>query len=117
MHIKDSEDKLLIDQDFYISKIDQIPNDLELDKFAETRMMLAQQANTRPNLASEISRLHKSHELCFDQDVTKYSKRLHKAIKYAHGNKASILTLRLDFDSLRIIAYSDTAFVNNSGLS
>ena len=40
MHIIESENLYHIDQDFYVSKIEQIPSDAEFSQFASMRMKL-----------------------------------------------------------------------------
>ena len=80
-------------------------------------MKLAWLANTRPDLAFEISQIAQVTRAMFDQDMTKHCKRLKKAIKYAHYNKASTRIPKGDFGSLRIVAYIDAAFANNADLS
>ena len=117
MHITYNQGMFNIDQDFYMSKIEQIPSDAEFSKFASMRMKLACLANTRQDLAFKISQIAKVTRAMFDQEVTKHCKRLNKTIKYANDNMASIRIPKLDFDSLRIVAYSDAAFANNADLS
>ena len=46
-----------------------------------------------------------------------HCKHINKAIKYEHGNKASVCIPRLHYSSLRITAYSDADFANNGDLS
>ena len=53
----------------------------------------------------------------YENDISKHCKRLNKAIKYVHDTKASIRIPKLDCKSIRIKAYSDAAFVNNTDVS
>ena len=46
MHITESDNMYQIDQDFYMSKIEQIPSDAEFSKFSFMRMKLAWLKNT-----------------------------------------------------------------------
>ena len=78
MHITDNEGMLHIDQDFYISKIEQTPNGVELGKFASMRMRLAWIKSTRPDLVFEISQIAQVTRDIFHQYVTKHCKRLDK---------------------------------------
>ena len=48
-------DKLLIDQGFYMGKIEQIKNDAELTKLDSIRIHLGMLANTRENFAVDFS--------------------------------------------------------------
>ena len=88
MHSTDNEYMSQIDQDFYISKIEQSPNDVEFGKLASMSMRLAGLTNTRSNLAFEVSQVAQIAQAMFDQDVSKHRIRLNKAIKYAHDSKS-----------------------------
>ena len=100
-----------------MSEIKLITNDTEFIKFVSMRMMHAWKANTRPDLVFQISQISKVTCTMYKQDVSKNYERLKNAIKYAYSKKSSMRILKFDYKSLRIIAYSDTAFAKNAGLS
>ena len=52
MLIIESDKMYYIDQDLYMSKIEQILSDADLTKFASIRMKLLWLADTKPNLVS-----------------------------------------------------------------
>ena len=79
-----------IHQDFYVSKIGKIPSDAEFSKFVSMRMKLAWLANTRPDIVFEILQIAQVTRAMYEKEMTKYCKRLNKAIKYVHDQKASI---------------------------
>ena len=54
MHITNHEDAFHINQDFYMNRIEQIPMDADLSKFASMQMRLAWLANSIPDLVLEI---------------------------------------------------------------
>ena len=117
MHITEYDNMYHIDQDFYISKIEQISSNAELSKIASMRMRLPCLANTRPNIVLEISKIAQVTRITYEKYISKHCKRLNRAIKYVHDRQVTIRILKLDSNSLRITAYSDAAFVNNADLS
>ena len=117
MHITESDNIYHTDQDFYLSKIEQIPSNAEFSKFAFMRMKLSWLANTRRDIIFEISKIVIVARAMYEKDTTKHCKRFNKAIKYINDHKASICIPKLDCNSLRITAYSETAFANNVELS
>ena len=54
MHITESENMFHIDQDFYMSRIEQIPLNAKFSRFASMKMKLACLANTRTDIVLEI---------------------------------------------------------------
>ena len=58
-----------IDQDFYMSKIEQIPSNTEFSKFAYMRMKLAWLANTRPDIVLEISQTAHVTRTMYEKDI------------------------------------------------
>ena len=80
-------------------------------------MRLARLANTRPDIVLEISRISQGTSSRYEKDITNHSRRLDKAIKYVHDYKESIHIHKYDCNSLKITAYSDAAYANNSVLS
>ena len=117
MHITESDNMCHIDQDFYMSKIEQIPSNAEFSKFASMRMKLAWLANTRPDIVLEISQIEQVTRAMYENDISTHCKRLNKAIKYVHDHNASIPIPKLNYDSLRITAYTDASFAYNIDLS
>ena len=90
VYITEKQDMLIIDQDFYLNKIEQIPSEAEFSKFAPMGMKIAWLANTRPDLAFEISQKAQVTRNIFEQDSSKHHKRLNKAIRYEYDNRTSI---------------------------
>ena len=90
MHITESGNMDHIDQGFYMRKIGQIPSNAEYSKFASFIMKLAWLTNTRPDIIFEISQIIQVTRTMNEKDITKYCKRLHKAIKYIYDQNASI---------------------------
>ena len=117
MHITESENTYYINQDLYLSPIEQIPSDAEYSEFVSMRMKLAWLESTRPEIVFEILQTAQVARSMYRKDTTKHCKRLNKAIKYVHDHKTSIHIPKLVFNSLRITAYSDGAFANNANLS
>ena len=81
------------------------------------RMKSAWLAKTRPDIVFEISQISQVAQAMYEKDISKHWKRLNKAVKYVHDHKASIRIPKLDWNSLRITAYSDVAFANSADLS
>ena len=80
-------------------------------------MKLAWLANTGPDIVLEISQVAQVTRAMYEKDISIYFKRLNKAINYVHDHKESIRILKLDYNTLRITAYSDAAFANYVDLS
>ena len=57
IHITESDNKYTIDQDFYLSKIEQNPSNAEFNKFASLGMEITWITNTRPDTVFEISQI------------------------------------------------------------
>ena len=81
------------------------------------RMKLAWLANTRPDLIFQLSQIVQVTRSLSEKYVSKHLKQLYKATNYAHDNKASIIILKVDYDSPHIVLLSDAAFENNADLS
>ena len=117
MHTIESENMYHIDQDFFMSKIGQIPSDAEFSKFGlyenETRML----CNSRHDIVFEISQITQVARPMYGMDIEKLWKRLNIAIKYVHDHKESIFIPKLEWNSLRITGFSDAAFAHNVELS
>ena len=91
MHITESHNVYNIEQDFYMSKIEQIPPNAEFSKFASLRMKLAWVANTRPDAIFQIKQIAQANRVIYEKDITKHFKPSKKAIKNAHDHKEFIL--------------------------
>ena len=100
-----------------MSKIEQILPNAEFRTTALMRMRLAWLANTRPNILLEISQIAQLTRSMYEKDMSTHCKRLKKLIKYLHDQKAPTRIPKLDYDSLRMTAYSDASISNNAGLS
>ena len=57
MHFTEFQELLHINQDFYVSKIEQIPIEADLSKSTSMRMKLAWIASPRPDLVFELSQI------------------------------------------------------------
>ena len=68
----------LIDQDFYMSKIEQILSDAEFSKFASMRIKLAWLPNTKPDIVFEISQIAQISQGIYEKHTSKHFKRLKK---------------------------------------
>ena len=117
MHITEYDNMYSIDQDFYMSKIEQIPSKAELCKFVSTRMKLVSLANTRPNIVLENSQIAQVTRAMYEKDMITHCKLLNKEIEYVYDYKASIRIPKLDYSSLRLTVHSDAVFSNNVDLS
>ena len=70
MDIIESENMYHIDQDFYVSKIDQIPSDSEFSKFSSMRMKLPWLEIIRPDIVFEISQTTQVTRVIYAKDIT-----------------------------------------------
>ena len=75
MHIIESGSMYNIDQDFYMSKIEQIPTDDEFSKFDLMRMILEWLADTRSGVVLEISQIAQVTRAMYDKHIRKLCKR------------------------------------------
>ena len=80
-------------------------------------MSLAWLENTRPDVVFKILQIAKVARAMYERDITAHWKRLNKATKYVSDRKSFIHIPTLDFSSLRITSYSESAFSNNVDLS
>ena len=86
MHITESDNMYHINQDFYESKIEQVPSDAEFSKFVSMEMRLEWLANTRPDIVFKISQIAQVTRAMYEKDISKHCKRLNKATKYVHDH-------------------------------
>ena len=117
MHITEYDNIDHRDQDLCMSMIEQITSNAEFSRFASMRMKPAWQANTRPGILSAISQISQIPRVMYEKNISKHFKLLSKLIKYVQKHKTFIRTPKLDCNSLRITAYSDTTFANTADLS
>ena len=89
MHITESESIYSIDQDIYLSNVEQIPSNGDFSKFASMRMKLAWLSNTKPDKVFEISQTAPVTWAMYENEIAMYCKHLNNAIKYVHDQKAS----------------------------
>ena len=76
MYITESDKMYHIDQEFFMSKIEQIPSDAEFIKPASMRINLALYAKNRPDIVFQISQIAQVTQAMYERDVTKHCKRL-----------------------------------------
>ena len=81
------------------------------------RMKLAWIANVMEDLVFEFSQIARDTRNKYEQGVSKHFKHLNQAMNIAHYNKVSIRIPKIDYVSLRTVAYSDSALAKNSDLS
>ena len=103
----------VMDQNFYLKKLECIKPTCNFNEFRSMRMNLAWLANTRPDLLFEISQLVQVNTERFSVDAAAQVKRLNAAIRYAHNNVAHLPLPKLNLRSIGIVGYSDAAFANN----
>ena len=108
---------MVIDQLFYMKKLEEIDLSSSYSDFRSMRMKLAWLSNTRPDLQFEISQLAQVTSSQFDADAHAHVNRLNEAIRYAYVNVAHLKFPKLDRSSLRIFGYNDAAFANNPDLT
>ena len=106
-----------VDQDFYMSKIEQILSNTESSKYAPMRMKLSWLANTWPDTVFEISQTAQATRSMYKKNIGKHLQHINKETEYVHDHKVSIRIPKLDYSSLRITAYSDAALANNADFS
>ena len=100
-----------------MNKIEQISSNAEFSKPVSMKMKLAWLANNRHDIVLEIAQVVQVARAMYQKDMSTHCKRLNKGIKYVNGHKASIRIPKLDYNWLRITAYSNAAFSNNADLS
>ena len=101
----------------YMSKIEQILSNAEVNMFSFMRTKLVWFKNTRRNIVLEISQIAQLTQAIYENDISIHHKRLDKAIKYVHDHKVSIRILNVDYSLLKSTAYSDADISNHSTLS
>ena len=72
----ESENMFHVDQDFYMNKIEQIPSDAELSKFASMRIKLAWVSSTGPDIVLEVSNIAQVTRSMYEKDIINHFKRL-----------------------------------------
>ena len=112
-----SNGTIIIDQNAYLKKLEELPLDSSLFSLRSGGMRLAWLSNTRPDCQFESSQIAQIREDIFDMKQTECRKRLNRAVNFAIAHLYSLNVPKLHLKSLRVTGFSDSSFANNDDLS
>lgn len=101
----------------YLKQLEPLPLDATYVQFRSMHMKLTWLANTRPDLMFEISQLAQVTEEVFNNYQESTIRRLNKTTKFAMDNPIRLKFSKLNLDSMRVVCFSNSSFVNNHDLS
>lgn len=107
----------IIDQYYYIRKLECLPLEASLQKFSSMRMKLEWLSRSRHDCFFKIAQMEQVTEYMFNKQPVTYIRRLNKAIPYATDKQTQLKIIKLDKKTLKIASFSDASFANNHDLS
>ena len=103
-----------MEQLLYHRKLEHLITSSTFSELGSIRMRLAWMVDTRLDVAIDISQLAQITVDTYQDDSVSAVSRLNAVITYTNNNLLQIKCLKIDLDSLRLIGYSDAAFINNT---
>lgn len=112
------EDGIIVKQGGYIRKLKPLPEDCSFSDYRSKRAQIAWVQNTRPDIAFEVGYAAQVTEERFSLEKKGLVKRMNKVVQELRKTSNHAMKFpKLDKDTLRIVAYTDSSFANNYDLS
>ncbi len=102
-------ESLIIDQSFYLNKLECLESYCGFREFQSMRMRIAWPANKLLDMSFETSQPAQATEILFE--------KRHHSTWYTHNNAAILALPNLDFNSIRIVGYYHAAIANSDDLT
>ena len=111
-------DCTIVRQTHYINKLKPLPEEAGFKEYRSKRAQLGWIQNTRPDISFEVGYAAQVTEERFKAESRKLIKRINTVIeKLRKTAKTGMKYPKLDQESLRIVAYTDSSFANNYDLT
>lgn len=105
------------EQHEYLRKLEEFPLDASFSRFRSMWMKLAWLSNMRPDCLFEISPPAQVTGEIYEAKRRELIRRINKAVRYAMQSRISLKVLQLEKETVKVIGFSDSSFVNNADQS
>jgi Reverse transcriptase (RNA-dependent DNA polymerase) len=106
-----------VHQHDYIQKLQPLSAESTFEDYRSLRAKLMWLINTRPDISCATSMASRTTKDLFATKPTEYIKELNRIVRHVKTINLPLLYPRLDLDTLKLVAYTDSSFSNNEDLS
>ena len=107
---RDARNMLLIIQQQYLMRLEELLQDSDFSESRSIRMRLAWLANTRPDCFHEIAQLFQVPSEVFNEEKREMINRINRAVKYAVTHRTLLRIPKLDWESSRVVGFTKDFF-------
>jgi hypothetical protein len=105
-----------VHQHDYIQKLQPLSAESTFEDYRSLRAKLMWLINTRPDISCATSMASRTTKDLFAIKPTEYIKKLNRIVRHVKTINLPLLYPRLDLDTLKLVAYTDSSFSNNEDL-